>query len=95
VGFLLLTEYYRRKNKLLPFFSVVIVTGIHSKPKEASWMRIQSMRHKDVPSLTVWFALPGTMTFFTDKGCGESRVVHGHRVAQHPLVAVGDSDNNR
>ena len=52
------------------------------------------MRHKDVPSLTVWFALPGTMTFFTDKGCGESRVVHGHRVAQHPLVAVGDSDNS-
>ena len=52
------------------------------------------MRHKDVPSLTVWFVLPGTMTLFTDKGCGESRVVHGHRVAQHPLVAVGDSDKN-
>ena len=52
------------------------------------------MRHMDVPSLMVWFVLSGTMTFFTDKGCGESRVVHGHRVAQHPLVAVGDSDNN-
>ena len=43
------------------------------------------MRHMDVPSLTVWFVLPGTMTLFTDKGCGESRVVHGHRVAQHTL----------
>ena len=53
-----------------------------------------SMRHMDVPSLTVQFVLPETMTLFTDKGCGESRVVHGHRVAQHPLVAVGDSDNN-
>ena len=31
---------------------------------------------------------------FSDKGCGESRAVHGHRVAQHPLVAVGDSGNN-
>ncbi len=52
------------------------------------------MRHMDVPSLTVWFVLPGTMTLFTVKGCGESRVVHGHRVAQHPLVAVGDSDKD-
>ena len=30
---------------------------------------------------------------FSDKGCGESRVVHGHRVAQHPLVAVGGCDH--
>ena len=50
------------------------------------------MRHMDVPSLTVWFVLSGTVTLFTYKGCGESRVVHGHRVAQHPLVEVGDSD---
>ncbi len=78
----------------MPFFSVVIVTGIHNKPEESSWMRIQSMRHMDVPSLTVWFVLPGTMTLFTDKGCGESRVVHGHRVALHPLVGVGDSDSD-
>ena len=35
-----------------------------------------------------------SVVIVTDKGCGESRVVHGHRVAQHPLVAVGDSDNN-
>ena len=52
------------------------------------------MRHMDVLSLTVWFVLPGTMTLFTDKGCGESRVVHGHRVALHPLVGVGDSDSD-
>ena len=78
----------------MPFFSVVIASGIHNKLEESSWMRIQSMRHMDVPSLTVQFVLPETMMLFTDKGCGESRVVHGHRVAQHPLVAVGDSDNN-
>ena len=78
----------------MPFFSVVIASGIHNKLEESSWMRIQSMRHMDVPSLTVWFVLSGTMTLFTVKGCGESRVVHGHRVAQHPLVAVGDSGNN-
>ena len=52
------------------------------------------MRHMDVPSLTVQFVLPETMMLFTDKGCGESRVVHGHRVAQHPLVAAGDSGNH-
>ena len=40
------------------------------------------------------FVLPVTMTLFTVKGCGESRVVHGHRVAQHPLVAAGDSGNH-
>ena len=78
----------------MPFFSVVIVTGRHNKLEESSWMRIQSMRHRDLPSLTVQFVLPGTMTLFTDKGCGESRVVHGHRVAQHPLVAAGDSGNH-
>ena len=78
----------------MPFFSVVIVTGRHNKLEESSWMRIQSMRHMDVPSLTVWFVLSGTMTLFTVKGCGESRVVHGHRVALHPLVGVGDSDSD-
>ena len=31
---------------------------------------------------------------FSDKGCGESRVVHGHRVALHPLIGVGDSDSD-
>jgi hypothetical protein len=83
-----------KKEELVPFFSVVIVTGRHNKLEESSWMRIQSMRHRDVPSLTVQFVLPVTMTLFTEKGCGESRVVHGHRVAQHPLVAAGDSGNH-
>jgi len=57
----------------VPFFSVVIASGIHNKLEESSWMRIQSMRHMDVPSLTVQFVLPETMMLFTDKGCGESR----------------------